>query len=161
YKRKYFQRTGKGGPVLSFLQSHFEGAMLSKERFESIGPHVISKGASGISNLLGKVAIGAAAPLLEPATNALKDFSDQQRRVGKILSVFVPFTAEYDYIFQCDNTRAANARLNEEDRRRVGWAPETIDWRTWFMEVHVPGLEKWVFPEIEERVNRPRKAPRP
>ena len=29
YKRKYYQRTGKGGPLGSFLQSHFEGAMLS------------------------------------------------------------------------------------------------------------------------------------
>ena len=37
--------------------------------------------------------------------------------------------------------------------------PESIDWRRWFFEVHAPGLEKWVFPQIEEKLKRPRRVP--
>jgi long-chain acyl-CoA synthetase len=29
------------------------------------------------------------------------------------------------------------------------------------LEVHAPGLEKWVFPQIDERLKRPKKAPEP
>ncbi len=161
YKRRYYQRTGKGGPVLSFLQSHFEGAMLSKEQFDSRGPHKLAQGAASIASLLRKVAIGPVAPLLEPAADAVSDFATQQRRVGNILAVFVPFVAQFEYVFRCDNTRAAFERLSPEDKERINWTPDQIDWRTWFLEVHAPGLEKWVFPNIDERLKRPKRPPEP
>jgi long-chain acyl-CoA synthetase len=157
YKRLHYQRTGKGGPVLGFLQSHFEGAMLSKEQFGRIGPHAISRKVRSVAKLLDKAATGPAAPLLRPAADMLAQLADQQHRVGNILGVFVPFTAEYRYVFRTDNVRGALARLVPADRRRVDWAPEQIDWRAWFLEVHAPGLEKWVFPQIEEKLKRPKK----
>jgi len=161
YKRKYYQKTGKGGPVLSYLQSHFEGAMLSKEQFHSIGPQKIADGARSIAGLLKKVALGPVAPLLEPAADAITGFARQQENVGKILGVFLPFVAQYEYVFRCDNTRAAYARLSPEEQARIPWTIEQLDWRKWFLEVHAPGLEKWVFPQIDERLKRPKRAPEP
>ncbi len=35
-----------------------------------------------------------------------------------------------------------------------------LDWRQWFLDVHVPALERHVFPEMEERLKRKPKAPR-
>jgi long-chain acyl-CoA synthetase len=160
YKRKYYQRTGRGGPILSYLQGHFEGALLSSKEFDRIGPKKIAEGARGLAGALEKAALGPARSLLEPAAKAVRSFARQQDKVGRVLSVFVPFTAEFHYIFRSDNVRSACARLGEADRRRVGWAPEGIDWRRWFMDVHMPALEKWVFPEIDARVKRPKRAPR-
>jgi len=159
YKRKYYQRTGKGGPVASFLQSHFEGAMLSSSEFDSIGPHVIASGARKAAGLLGAVSKGSLAPLLGPARDAVDKFADQQSRVGRILQVFVPFTCQYQYVFRTDNVRNAVARLAPEDREKVSFDPASIDWRQWFFEVHAPGLEKWVFPQIDAKLERPRKVP--
>lgn len=159
YKRQYYQKNGKGGPLISFLQSHYEGAMLSKSQFEKYGPNVIARQGKALSSLLRKAAIGPAAPLLKPAAKAVYEFSEQQRRVGNVLSVFLPFTSEFQYIFRCDNTRAAHARLSEAERAIVDWSPESIDWRSWFLDVHVPGLERFVFPQIEERLRRPKKPP--
>jgi long-chain acyl-CoA synthetase len=161
YKRKYYQRTGKGGPVLSYLQSHFEGALLNKEQFESIGPHKIASGAASLAGWLKKAAQGPVAPLLQPAAAAISDFARQQQNVGNILGVFLPFVAQYEYVFRCDNTRAAYARLSPEEQAQVPWRPESLDWRKWFLEVHAPGLEKWVFPQIDERLKRPKRAPEP
>jgi long-chain acyl-CoA synthetase len=159
YKRKYYQRTARGGPVVAYLQAHFEGALLSSAQYESYGPHQIAKGAKKLAGILEKAAVGPARSLLALASQAVKSFARQQERVGSVLSVFVPFTCEYHYVFRCDNTRNAAARLSEVDRRRINWAPESIDWRKWFLEVHMPGLERWVFPQIDERVKRPRRAP--
>lgn len=160
YKRRYYRKTGKGGPLVSFLQSHYESAMLDKAAFESIGPETIAKGARAISGLLKGVGVGPLAPFARPTAKAIESFGEQQRRVGKILNVFVPFTCEYDYRFRCDNTRAAYARLSEREMRLINWTPEAIEWREWFMDVHIPALERHVFPEIEKRLERPLKAPR-
>lgn len=161
YKRRYYQKTGRGGPILSALQSRFEGALLDDKQFDAYGPKKIAQGASFAARLLQKAAVGPAAPLLGPTAKALESFADGQRKVGDVLGAFVPFTAIYDYVFRCDNTRAAYARLSEAEREKIFWEPESIDWRHWFLEIHIPGLEKWVFPQIDERIRRPRKAPEP
>ncbi len=113
YKRRYWQRTGRGGPALGFIQAHFEGSLLGKEQFTRFGPKAIARGVKGVSRAMRAAAVGPAAALLKPTAKALSGFAEQQRRVGDVLGVFVPFTAEYKYIFRCDNMRAARARLGE------------------------------------------------
>ncbi len=159
YKRRHYQKTGKGGPIGGFLQSHFEGAMLGRSEFERIGPGRIAEGSAVLSGWMKKLAVGPARPLLEPAADAVKSFSEQQRKVGKVLDVFVPFTVDFHYVFRCDNVRHAVSRLDDVGRDAIGWSPEALDWRKWFLEVHAPALEKWVFPQIEARLRRPKPAP--
>ncbi len=160
YKRKKWQRTGKGGPVVSFLQAHVEVAILGEEMFENYGPGFVARGASSIARVLGAAAKGPAAPILGPAQKMLGQFADAQLKIKGVLDNFVPFVARYDYVFRTDNTRAAFARLDAADKRKLAWVPETIDWREWLFDVHMPGLEKWVFPEIDERIRREVKAPK-
>ena len=160
YKRKYYQRTLRGGPLLAYLQAHFEGALLSRPQFESYGPKKIADGARKVAGLLERAReLGAPSALLEPATGAIKSFAKQQDRVGNILEVFVPFTVDYHYVFRCDHVRRAVSRLGPVEREQINWAPDGIDWRAWFFDVHMPGLEKWVFPQIDEKVKRRRRAP--
>lgn len=160
YKRKYYQRTGRGGPVLSFVQAHFEGALLNKAEYHRYGPPILAQGARGMSDLLRKVAVGPAGSLLKPAAKALNDFSVQQGRASRVLGTFLPFVCDYQYIFRCDSARDAYARLGDSDRARINWTPEAIDWRRWFLDVHVPALEQFVFPKIDEKIHKKAKAPR-
>src|SRR5690606_16456630 len=97
--------------------------------------------------------------LFKTAAKGLDGFAAQQRKLARIMDVFLPFTAEYHYIFRCDNARAAYARLTAEDKQKVLWAPESLDWRKWFLEIHIPALERHVFPLMEERLRRPLRAP--
>ncbi|MCC6214227.1 MAG: AMP-binding protein [Polyangiaceae bacterium] len=159
YKRRYFRETGRGGPILSQLHARWESSMLGEEAFEKWGPRRISEGARAASRWLGALPAGPARVLVRPAAKALAGFAEQQRRMGDVLGAFVPFTARYHYIFRCDATRAAAARLSPEDHARIGWEPERIDWRRYWFEVHVPGLERWVFPEIDKLLRRERKPP--
>jgi long-chain acyl-CoA synthetase len=160
YKRRRYQRTGEGGPVLSFLNAHFESALMGEASFATYGPEFVARGASSVSRWLTRAARGPLTALIEPGAKALESFADGQRKIGKVLTNFVPFVCRFDYVFRCDNTRAAYARLSAEDKRKLRWEPETIDWRRWFLEIHMPALEKWVFPEIEERLRRERPPPR-
>lgn len=159
YKRRYqLARAAEQGP-LRVAQAHIEGALLSSHAFEKYGPPALARGAQKLSGVLRRAsAEPLLAPLSEPAAHQLERIAKSQERIGKLLSQFAPFTADYDYTFRCDNARRAMARLTAADRERVDWSPESIDWRQWFLEVHVPGLERWVFPEIDRRRARP---PRP
>jgi len=40
------------------------------------------------------------------------------------------------------------------DRAKINWDPEAIDWRSYFLDVHIPGLEKWVFPGLDEETEK-------
>ncbi len=158
-KRRHYQRTGSGGPIVSYLHSHVEGASLSKETFERFGPAAISKGLGTLARALRATAVGPVASFLEPAARSVEALSKQQKLIGELLGKFIPFTAQYAYVFRCDNTRAAWERLVPADRERLDWRPETIDWRAWFLDVHIPGLERYVFPELDAKLERRVTAP--
>jgi long-chain acyl-CoA synthetase len=155
YKRKHYQRTSKGNPWVNFAQAHWEPTPVTKEAFFSRGAPAFARAAKTLSQLARKASVGPAAVLFSPASRALSSYSELARRNGEIFSLFVPFMAETDYQFVTDNMAALVARLNATDRAALNWAPESIDWRHYMMEVHYPGLDRWVMPLIEERLNRP------
>jgi len=50
-------------------------------------------------------------------------------------------------MFECENIRAAYQLITPEDRRRLPWAPEKIDWERYWTRNQVLGIRKWVQPE--------------
>jgi long-chain acyl-CoA synthetase len=159
YKRQYYQKNQSSGKLLSFLQAHYEGSLLPSASFHRAGPKAIANVTQKLADVTEGLAIGPARSLLGPMSRGLASFSKKQSKIADILGCFAPFTADFDYTFRCDHTRAAYARLSAEDRRRVLWAPESLNWRQWFLEVHVPALETWVFPELEEKLKKKVVAP--
>lgn len=160
HKRKLYLRTGQGGPLVSFLQAHLEGALLKPDAFEKYGPKRIASAAKGIAAWLENLPEGGLSLSLEPAAVGLRKFARKQENIAKVVGQFIPFTAELDYEFRCDNTRAALARTLPEEQALLYWAPERLDWRDWFLNTHIPGLDKWVFPELESKLKKRVKAQR-
>lgn len=158
YKRKYFQRTGKLHPAVSFVVSHWEPTALSVEAYRSRGAPAIARASRGLSGLLQRAA--GALPLggvLKPAARALDAYAGVAKRNGELWELFVPFIAETEYRFSTLSIRAARARVSAEDRRRVGYEPEGLDWRHYMHEVQCPGLDRWVFPDLRARIDAPQK----
>ena len=82
--------------------------------------------------------------------------ADQANSVNLIVQIFLPFLWENRFVFRCDNTRSLYADMPAADRAKIPWTPEALDWRSYFMDVHIPGLEKWVFPGLDEETERRR-----
>lgn len=157
YKRRHYQRTGKGNPWVNFVQAHWEPTGVSKEAFFAHGAPAISRAAKTLSQLSRKGAVGPLAAVLGPTSRALSSYAELAGRNGEIFSLFVPFMAETEYTFLTQGMTHLVARMNEVDRAKIMWWPEKIDWRYYMHEVHLPGLDKWVMPQIEEKLNRPLK----
>ena len=160
YKRKLV-REGKLTSLFDYVTSRFEPLGLNLKEYNAIGPHRQANLMSGLSGLLEMAAVGPAKMFFKPAANALKSAAKQKHKQGDIFDLFLPFICESDYIFSCANTRSAIARMPLEERARFVWTPEQIDWREWMWDVHLPGLERHVFPEIELRLQREVKPLRP
>jgi len=74
-------------------------------------------------------------------------------RIEDMLRLYRPFIHDHDYTFETSHVRALSAALDETDRRDFGWDIDTLDWRDYWLDVHVPGLEKWSLPLLRnERV---------
>jgi long-chain acyl-CoA synthetase len=156
YKRRLVFE-GKKTTLFDHVSAHFEPRGLSKKGFEARGAPALAGALRGLGGLLGAAAVGPARSLLKPASKALLAIAKTEARTADIQALFIPFTAEADWIFSCANTRAAFARMPEGERARFFWSPESIDWRDWLWNVHLPGLERWVYPLIEERLQRETK----
>ncbi|MDB4946696.1 MAG: Long-chain-fatty-acid CoA ligase [Labilithrix sp.] len=153
YKRKYYQRTGKGNPFVNFIQQHMEPAVVDRERFQRVGPGAIAKASKVVARVL-KSAPGPAAAIGKPAGKALEAFARQDEKIDFILTLFAPFTLDQKGPFSCANTHAAYARLSSEDRARLPWYPEKIDWADYWMNQHMPAMEKRVLPWMDEKYKK-------
>jgi long-chain acyl-CoA synthetase len=153
YKRKQVFE-GKKTKLFDIVSSRVESIAISQKQYDTHGARKIASAMRGLGGLLDLGAHGPMRPILKPAADALKSAAKTEDKTAEILELFLPFVAEADWIFSCENTRNAMARMPAEERARFYWEPEKIDWRSWMWDVHLPGLEKWVFPLIEERLQR-------
>jgi len=157
YKRKRVA-DGKTSKLFDMVSQHFESLGVTKKEYQALGPHQFASAMRGVGKALDLASIGPLASIFKPAAKALVSAAATEDRSGDIMDLFVPFTAEGDWIFSCANTREAMARMPESERAKFIWAPESIDWRQWMYETHLPGLEKWVIPEIDLKLKRELKS---
>ncbi|HRI66565.1 MAG TPA: AMP-binding protein [Polyangium sp.] len=157
YKRR-LAREGKKSALFDHIKAYFEPIGMTKAQYHARGAHVLAKAMRTASGIFGKAAAGPIRPFLKPVSEALESAARTEDKLGDVIDLFIPFTAEGDWVFSCANTRAAMARMPEDERAKFFWEPEKLDWRTWMWEIHIPGLEKWVFPLIDEKQRKELKA---
>lgn len=89
------------------------------------------------SELKGKV---------QKASLRLNKTSMLLKSVETMWKSYQPFIHDHDYRFVTTNVRARTAELGDDERVRLGWDLEGFDWRRYWMDVEIPGLDKWSLP---------------
>jgi 1-acyl-sn-glycerol-3-phosphate acyltransferase len=156
YKRKHYQQRGTGNPFFNALQARFEPTFVDRATFDRTGPPAIASISRELAALLRK-----SAPVLAPAARTLEGIAKRERKIAEIQHLFEPFSSKANGPFDCSNIRAAYARLSESDKTKLPWAPESIDWADWMMNVHMPAIEKRIVPAMDQRLNKPIARPAP
>ena len=153
YKRKHFKEKTTGNRLLNEIAARMETRSISPEGFERFSLPILHKVTRKVSDLLDKVSprqLGPFAGMAEQVKEAVDRFERFSRKGEEQYNTFRPFIVDNRYVFRADNIRALYKRLDREDRERLPWAPESIDWYDYWLTVHLPGLERWVFPKLEE-----------
>jgi long-chain acyl-CoA synthetase len=66
--------------------------------------------------------------------------------IDEMLRQYRPFIHDFDYRFHTGHLMEATAALSDHDRALFGFDIDTLDWRDYWMNVQVPGLETWSIP---------------
>jgi long-chain acyl-CoA synthetase len=158
YRRRYYRQKESGNALLNAVRARVEPQPITRQEFERFSAPAFIKGARLLKKAIDEVRPAWGAPavqaLLERAKQKLDDVEEQATGLVALIDLFLPFIWENRYVFRCDNTRSVYARMAHADRAKIPWAPEHVDWRAYFMETHLPGLEKWVFPGLEEETQK-------
>ncbi len=154
YKRRVYRRKETGKPWVNKLSARFEPRPVSHTRYQLLSAPMVQRATKALAGLLNDARPRWGAPTIsawaERAEASLEDVSREAGGIADLIDLFVPFLWENHYIFRCDRMRALHERLPAADREKLPWDPAALDWRDYFMEVHMAGLEKWVFPGLEE-----------
>jgi len=67
-------------------------------------------------------------------------------QVSEMLRAYQPFVWDDDLVFRTDAARTATALLSAEERALFGYDAHEIDWRHYWLDVQVPGLDRWSLP---------------
>jgi long-chain acyl-CoA synthetase len=155
YKRRYWRRQeaeGKASKLKAFWNVRSETIPRTRARYEAIGSPALRTLVRGARKVLDKMEPERYGPLggvVSEAQKVVKDSEAELDKVIEIFDLFMPFIWENKYIFRTDNTRNLFARMNEADRSLLPYDAENLDWRKYWLDMHLPGLEKWVFPDLE------------
>ena len=153
YKRSYFKGKRGGNKLLHGLASRMEAQSISPDRFEKYSLPMLHDVTKKVTDLLDKFPprrLGSFRDWAEEAKDAVERFERFTKKGEDQYHTFRPFIVDNRYVFRADNTRALYGRMQEEEREAIPFAPESIDWYDYWLNIHLPGLRKWVFPRLEE-----------
>jgi long-chain acyl-CoA synthetase len=136
------------------ISARIEPFRVTPERFEATSVPMMNNAAKKVSSFLDKAKPRWGGGRYEGVINRMKqtvDRVEEQTREAKLaFEMFLPFTCENAYIFRCDNVRALFNRISADERQLLTWDPEKFDWYDYWLNIHMPGLKKWVLPTLEE-----------
>ncbi len=155
YKRKYFQDKETGNRFLNALAARMEARPIDDDIFSKIVPNVHKATTKLMGFLEKRKPYGTLNGMLQSVKKGTEHVEAFVREGLDAYEQFRPFMVENEYRFRADNVRALFERLPEKEKSTLKWAPESIDWHHYWVKVHFPGLNKWVFPKMEE-VGKPK-----
>lgn len=155
YRRRYYRKKAKEGEKLrnEFL-ARLEPQTVSLEAFRNLSaPQVARLGrlaAEFLEELKPRWGAPRISAALERIQEKLEDTSRQAEIAAELFEIFIPFIWDNSYVFSTRNISQLYARMEPEDAAKIPWAPAGFDWLHYWLDVHMPGLERWVYPSLED-----------
>jgi long-chain acyl-CoA synthetase len=137
--RKHY-RTQQG--IEHWLKVKFETIPVSKQRYERLSIPMQKAVVSRINRAAVSMHMKKA-PLAKQERDLI--------RAEKLIELYEPFILHNEHVFECENARLLSAALSPEEKTVFDFAPESIDWWDYWINVHIPALRRWCYPLMEGR----------
>lgn len=114
----------------------------------------IKRAVGGLRGLLKKIPtehLGGLGKTLKSVDKGLKTAETVTGLTEMVFEMMIPFTHDNAFHFQTDNIPKMVQGLPAPEARRYGSPVADLDWRHYWMDVHMPGLAKYAFPELEDK----------
>jgi long-chain acyl-CoA synthetase len=158
YRRRFFRDRPEGNPTWNRILARVEPFTASRTLWQGISTPALLALARGARRLIDERGPRWGAPritaLLHEVGQELDEWTRRLEQTAALWDLYLPFVWDNRYVFRCAAIRALRDRLSPEDRARIPWDPEALDWRRYWMEVHMKGMEEWVFPKLDEEAGK-------
>ncbi|WP_242393689.1 AMP-binding protein [Anaeromyxobacter oryzisoli] len=165
YRRKFYREREEGNATWNKLVARIEPYAISRAHYQAFSAPAFAGLARGARRLLREHVPRWGAPRLSALAHELDEGLDEWTRrleqVEALWELYLPFVWENRYVFRCAGIRALRDRLSPADRARIPWDPEALDWRRYWLDVHMKGMEEWVFPGLDEEAERGARPTKP
>jgi long-chain acyl-CoA synthetase len=155
-KRKYFEEKDEGVKILNKIQARMEPRPVTVSKFENTSVPMFNAAAKKASSLLDSVRPrwggGRVGEVIDRVKSSVERVEELTRETTEAFDMFRPFTVENAYVFRSDNVRTLFDRISEDEQSLLTWNPEKFDWYNYWLNIHLPGLTKWVFPTLEDEM---------
>jgi len=137
----------KDSGTMRWLGPHLEAVVVSQNTYDLASdkvPQILKQAAAFARSVVG--AENQRAKKIESGIDKFKENTDLAR---ELVEVYRPYIQELVYTFHAGNIRALYATLKPADAERHPFRPDLIDWRDYWINIHLPGLRRHIFPQLD------------
>ncbi len=145
--------------AMGWLGNHLEAVVVSQNTYDLASetlPRILKQAAGFARSVLGEE--NQRAKKIESGIDKFKENTDLAR---ELVEVYRPYIQELIYTFHARNIRELYASMRPDDVEHHPFRPDLIDWRDYWINVHLPGLRRHIFAQLDLHTRgRPKSLPR-
>jgi long-chain acyl-CoA synthetase len=137
----------KEGGTMRWLGPHLEAVVVSQNTYDLASeklPQILKQAAAFARSVVGEE--NQSAKSIESGIDRFKENTDLAR---ELVEVYRPYIQELVYTFHASNIRALYSTLKPADAERHPFRPDLIDWHDYWINIHLPGLRRHIFPQLD------------
>jgi long-chain acyl-CoA synthetase len=154
YKREHFKEKETGNALVNRVAGMIEAMPVKHRTYELTSAPMLNKLAKRANNLLDKAKPnwggGRLGNIVSDLQKSVDKFERTTEETVQAFDMFKPFMIDNEYLYRADNVRALMSLVADDEKDLLPWFPERLDWYEYWLNVHFPGLRKWVLPQLEE-----------
>ncbi|MFM9903682.1 MAG: AMP-binding protein [Pyrinomonadaceae bacterium] len=154
YKRRHFDEKETGSVIANRLAGMVEAMPVKQRTYELASAPMLNKLAKRADRLLDRAnpnwGGGRIGNIVSDLKKSVEGFERATQETMDAFAMFKPFMIDNEYLYRSDNVRALQSVIKEKEKDLLPWYPERLDWYDYWLNVHFPGMRKWVLPQLEE-----------
>ncbi len=161
YKRQHYEDKESGNKLVNKLAGMVETQTVTNRTYQLASAPMLNKIARGADRMLDKASPrwggGRIGNIVSDLKKSVESFEQTTKETMDAFAMFKPFMIDNEYLYRSDNVRALQSVIKEKEKPLLPWYPEKIDWYDYWLNVHFPGMRKWVLPTLEEELKAQEK----
>ncbi len=161
WRRRYDQ--DERNLIKRYLMKNMDSVPVDRATYDRISApmvNTVAKRAKGWLRALPSSLVGPARPLVKQIEQGLGGLEKASGVCDAILQLFAPFVEENNPCFSSRNLRALSEKLVDDEVAEFAFDLGELDWRHYWRDIHMEGLHKWVFGELDDKMRPVRKVAR-
>ncbi len=156
YKRQHFEDKETGNRLTNKLAGMIETQTVKQRTYELASAPMLNKIARRADDLMDRATPrwggGRIGNIISDLKKTTEGFKESTQATMDAFAMFKPFMIDNDYLYRSDNVRALYSAIREKEKDLLPWYPERLDWYDYWLNLHFPGMRKWVLPTLEEEL---------